>query len=748
MRLILRFFALAVAILLVALAAYAVNAFAGMRVSAQTSGSLRVAGLSAPVQIVRDGRGIPHIRAQSDDDLFFAQGFAEGSDRLFQMDFIRRFVYGRLAEVVGSPALHADQNARIVDIRGIVARQWLALGPRDRAMLQSFSDGVNAAMKQQPLPVEFRLLLYHPEPWKPQDSLAAGMATVLDLIDTWDDVIRRDGVGKHLGPRLRMIDLYAITDPAYDAPIAPPRPAPVPPLQTFGIDKALQRAASIEERAPVGSNEWAVGANHSATGRALLANDPHLRLGIPGVWYLVDLHSPNLHVAGGTLPGTPGVILGHNADVAWGATNATVVTEVVYRTTLKNARTRWEVFHVRFGRDARLGYKQTSHGFVAQSDGAGAYSVDWNAATLPRSPVIAFADLDRARSVNEALAALQRYPGPPQNFVIADRTGAAAYHIAGLIPNDPSWGLKVHAASDPHYAYVGFQDVPHVAPSRDAVLFTANNRTYGVGYPYRLSPSFAPPYRAARLKTLLHSKKRLGIADMAAFQTDTLSAPERDLARTTLAALRRKGLANERALSPYIASLTNWNGRFDPDSRGAAIVWETRRIAVAALARALVPDRYEDYQASADGSDFMLLMRLLRHGPNLDALLVTSFRQAVEAGGTRLLAPWSEYGKVTVHHPLNSLGFSFLNGATLPGDGDRYGLHVQTATASQSFRAVWDVGNWDAGGMTVPSGESGQPGSGHYTDQSPAWIAQRLIPLPFSDAAVRAAARATLTLQP
>ncbi len=743
----LRFFALAVLIFLAAIAIYGINAFAGMQAAAQTTGSLRVAGLSAPVQIVRDDRGIPHIRAQNDNDLFFAQGFAEGSDRLFQMDFIRRYVYGRLAEVVGSPALPSDQNARIVDIRGIVTRQWLALAPRDRAMLRSFSNGVNAAMQQQPLPVEFRLLLYRPEPWKPQDSLAAGMATVLDLIDSWDDVIRRDGVARHLAAPLRMVDLYTITDPAYDAPIAPPRPAPVPALKTFGIVKALQSAASLE-RAPVGSNEWAVGANRSTTGRALLANDPHLRLGIPGVWYLVDLQSPDLHVAGGTLPGTPGVILGHNAEVAWGATNATVVTEVVYRTTLMNARTRREVFHVRFGRDARMAYRQTAHGFVAQSDGAVGYSVDWNAATLPRSPVIAFAGLDRAHSVSDALKALRAYPGPPQNFVVADLSGAAAYTVAGLIPNDPSWGLKVHPATDPHYAYIGFQSVPQIAPSRDAILFTANNRTYGEGYPYRLSPSFAPPYRAARIKALLHSKRRLSIADMAGFQTDTLSAPERDLARATLAALHRKGLADDRALSPYIASLANWNGRFEANSRGAAIAWETRRIAVAALARALVPDRYEDYQASADGSDFMLLLRLLRHGPNLDALLVKSFRQAVEAGGTRLLAPWSEYGKVTVHHPLHSLGFSFLNGAMLPGDGDRYGVHVQTATASQSFRAVWDVGNWDAGGMSVPSGESGQPGSGHYTDQSPAWIAQRLVPLPFSDAAVRAAARATLTLQP
>ena len=737
---------LVIFILVAAIVLYGINALTGMRAAAQTSGTLHVAGLSAPVTIVRDDRGIPHIRARNDSDLFFAQGFVEGSDRLFQMDFIRRFVYGRLSEVVGAPALDTDQKSRIVDIRGIVARQWLALGPRERATLQSFSNGVNAAMRQEPLPVEFRLLLYRPEPWKPQDTLAAGMATVLDLIDSWDDVIRRDGVARQLGTSIPMTDLYTITDPAYDAPIAPAQPLPVPSLPPLLIEKALQQTASIE-RAPVGSNEWAIGANHSTTGRALLANDPHLRLGIPGVWYLVELRSPSLHIAGATLPGVPGVILGHNNDIAWGATDGTVVTEVVYHTNTKNAPTRWETFHVRFGRDVRTPYKQTAHGFVAQSNGSDSHAVDWNAATMPRTPVITFTGLNRARSIREALAALAPYPGPPQNFVLAERSGAVAYHLAGLIPHDPSWGLRVHPAGDPHYSYIGFQQLPQVAASRDALLFTANNRTYGAGYPYRLSPSFGPPYRAARIKMLLHSRPRLSIADMSAFQSDTLSLPERELARATLAAVRRRGLMKDRALSPYIAALANWNGRFEPDSHGAAIAFEVRRAAVAQMARSLVPKLYQDYQTSADGSDYMLLMRLLRAHPQ-DGLLVQSLRAVVKANGVHLLEPWSEYSAVTIRHPLASLGFSFLNGAKLPGDGDGYSIHVQRAASSQSFRAVWDVGNWDAGGITIPSGESGRPGSGHYTDQSPAWIAQRMIPLPFSDAAVRAAARATLTLQP
>lgn len=729
-------------VLLVAVAAYALNVAAGMHVAAQVSGTLRIPGLRAPVTIVRDDRYIPHIQAANDRDLFFAQGFAEGSDRLFQMDLVRRFVYGKLAEVFGSRALSADENARIVDIRGIVARQWQVMAPRDRETLQAFSDGVNAAMARQPVPVEFRMLLYKPQPWSPQDTLAAGMATVLDLIDSWDDVIRRDGVAKYGGPKIPMTDLYTITDPAYDAPIAPAKPQPVPSLPSMPPLRSFISGRSLEHP-PVGSNEVAIGADRSQTGRALLANDPHLRLSIPGVWYLVDLQSPRLHVAGAVLAGTPGVILGHNADIAWGATNATVVTDVVYRGSLKHTRKRREVFRVRLSGDVTATYYETTHGFVT-----GAYAVDWNAATRPASPLPALSALDRARNVRDALAALRSFPGPPQNFVVADRSGNAAYHIAGLVPDDPAWGLRVHAATDPHYGYIAFDRLPQTAASRSPLLFSANNRTYGAGYPYRLTANFAPPYRAARLRGLLRARKRLSVADLRAIQLDTLSLPERDLARDTVAALRRNGDSNDRAVAPYVSALSRWDGRFDPDSRGAAIAWALRGIAVAELANTLVPARAGDYEASSDGADLMLLMRALRERKAYDAVLISSFYQAIQNHGTRLLEPWGRFGEVTPRHALAALGFTFLNGPVFAGDGDRYSVHVQSPTFSQSFRAVWDVGNWNAGGIAIPNGESGEPGSGHYVDLAPAWKRGELAPLPFGEAAVRAAARATLTLLP
>jgi len=744
------------AALLLAIVVYAVNVLLGYVDVSQTSGTLQVTGLRQPVQIFRDGRDIPHIRAADDPDLFFAQGFVEGSDRLFQMDLLRRFVFGNLSEVMGPQALAADMHARVVDVEHIVARQWAAMNARDRVFLQAFADGVNAAMEREPLPVEFRLLLYRPRPWRPQDSLAAGMATALDLIDSWDDVLRRDEVARQRGSAPQL-DLYSITDPAYDAPIAPADPVAVPRLGARALRNPAKQSVmlSLPEKSADGSNEFAVGARRSHDGNALLANDPHLRVGIPGVWYLVDLRSNDFHAAGASLAGTPGVILGHNDDVAWGATNATVATESVYRDSLGHAQMRREIFHVRFENDATSDYYRTVHGFVVKTEGRTGFAVDWNADKTPRTPLDTFYGLDRAASIAQAAAALRSYPGPPQNFMLADRSGSIAYQMAGLVPDDPLWGLGVHDARDPPYRFIGFSAMPRVAPSKAAVLFTANNRTYGVGYRYRLSPNFAAPYRAARIRALLSQPKRFTIADLAKIQGDTFSAPELEIARATVAALRRKRLQSDRSLEAYAAALAAWNGRFDPQSRGAALAWQLRREAAQNVARFNAPPDGKPYIASANNAEVVLLLRLLREHPrgwwyrsDYDDLLVRSLRQVVRAEESRLLRPWSDFGAVTVRHPLSSLGLTFLNGATFPGDGDTYSIHVQTSNHGQSFRAVWDVGNWDAGGIVIPSGESGEPRSKHYIDQSAAWIAQRLLPLPFSDAAVRRATREVLLLKP
>ncbi|MBV8246801.1 MAG: penicillin acylase family protein [Candidatus Eremiobacteraeota bacterium] len=713
--------------------------------------------LRAPVTIARDERGIPHIKAQNEHDLFFADGYVEGSDRLFQMDLIRHFVYGRIAEMFGGAALDSDEEARVVDIPRITQREWNALPQDERDALTAFADGVNAAMQHEPLPFEYRLIALRPERWRPQDSLACGFATVLDLIDSWNDVYTRDFVGKVYG-QPGVDGLFPLSDPKYDVPLDPHAPFPLaslPPLAHSGRPFSNDVAATFEA-AELGSNNWVAGAAHSLTGHALLASDPHLRLGIPGVWYLIDLHAPGYHVAGASLAGTPGVILGHNDSVAWGATNGTVATETVYEVArLEPDIARDETFHVRFGRDVHRTYHRDANGFEVISGGLHVM-VHWNADLEPRSPLTTFDRLDRARSISGALSALATYPGPPQNFVLADATGLAAYHLAGEIPDDPAWGRRIHISTPVAFPNVPFEALPHVDANRNSIAWSSNNVIYGAGYRYRLSPAFAPPYRAYEVRTSLAARDKYSVDDFSQIQVATSSVAERELARDVIAAEGRAAASQSRRERDALAVLAAWDGRLEPDSTGAPLAWELKRAAVARFAGGLFGARNgAAYHATADGSDFVAVLRAVREDArgyvpddDYDRFLIRAFRDVLAAHPDIEHRTWGDYGDVAVRNPLSNLGVTWLNAPAMQGDGDSYTVRVQADGHSQSFRAVWDVGNWDAGGIVIPEGESGEPGSPHYTDLNADWQANRLIALPYSDAAVARHTRETLLLSP
>jgi len=729
MKTALRLVAALVALTLLAAATYAGNVVAGMHEAPQTSGTIAGMGVRAPVRILRDGRGVPHIRAQNLHDLFFAQGFVEGSDRLFQLDLTRRYVLGELAEILGAPLLATDEAARTVPVRSMVARQWDALGTNDRAMLQAFSDGINAAMAHEPTPPEFRLLAYRPQPWRPQDALVLGMATVLDLTDTWNDIAARSsayGRDTSLRTSANYNAVYPLSDPCYQAPVTKGLAAIKPPSRECVARRNLVAALAFS-RAPIGSNEWAAGANHTSTGRSLLANDPHLRLGIPGVWYLIDLQAPGYHAAGATLAGVPGVILGHSDALAWGATNGTVESLSVFDAPPNLARRNWhtERIRVRFGATVCKRYYRGRTLFGAHVLGNRFVVVRWKAYTTPRSPLGAFEELARARTIADGLAALRTYTGPPQNFALADASGRAGYILAGQVPNDPAWGRYIHPAADltQRYLDVPRSALPHVVPSRSAVVWPANNQMYGTGYPYRLSAQFAPPYRAYRISALLRSRSRYDVPYFAAMQMDTFSIPEHELAQRLLGeASQDVPGAGDPLVSTAIHELRGWNGYFDPSSHGASVMAGYRAWLL----------------AKTQGGILQLISQ-----QRLD-----DFPAYMAAHPRVVQQTWSLAGATTVKHPLAALGITFLNGSTFPGNGDIYTIHVQNQGFSQSFRAVWDVGNWDAGGITIPQGESGWPGSGHYTDEARAWMKGELLPLPYSRAAVDAATRERLTLAP
>jgi penicillin G amidase len=703
------------AVVVVGLAAFgfAINVLAGMRAHASDTGAISGLRLRAPVSVLRDDRGVPHILAQNDHDLFFAQGYVEGSDRLFQMDMLRRFTLGELSEVFGATSLATDKAKRAVPVRAMVEAQWRRLDLKSREILGAFSDGVNAAIEREPLPVEFRLLAYRPRAWTPQDSLAVGMATVLDLIDDWNAIAPRDAAYRRGGLKL-LGERFPFTDPCYDAPVTAG-------LRGIGPGPRCKRRSTkllseLEDaRAPAGSNEWAVGANRSLRGRALLANDPHLSIGIPGVWYLIDLHSPHFHAAGASLPGLPAVVLGHNERLAWGATSGTVTSLSVFAPPARLDRAGWQTerFAVRFQPGVAARYYRTAREFGITTLDGRFVLVRWSAYETPLSPAKSFIELDRAASIEAGVAALARYPGPTQNFVLADTSGRAAYLLAGQIPNDPVRGRWFHRATDlaQRYPTIPFERLPKVAPSRDAIVWTANNKMYDVAYPLALSPQFAPPYRAYRIAQLLRARKAYDVGYFAKMQMDALSLPEHALALVLAPAVRRRNSGLGEALAA-------WNGEMDGDSATATVVAGLR------------------------------LELTDRHNGRMPALLAAGAGPSIRAVGIPSPAPWRIAGAVPILHALSSLGINFLDGTTLPGHGDAFTLHVQTPGYTQSFRAVWDVGNWDAGGITLPQGESGEPGSGHYTDEAAAWVQGRLWPLPFGDAAVQRTAAHRETLLP
>lgn len=707
----LRHFKAAAATIFALLLVYASYAAAGMHAAANTGGRLTGMPLHAPVRIYRDGRDFPHIRAADDRDVFFAEGFAQASDRLFQMDLFRRYVYGRLSEVLGPIQLSTDEAMRAYDVHDIVDREWSALDTSDRRTLVAFSEGVNSAMRTQPLPVEFRLLLYRPDPWTPRDSLAVTLAMSASLGDTAENVVRRDELWRSLS-REEFDGLLPLSDAAYDVPAS---------TRYFRHASPLPKLAWTERHRvsipAFGSNAWAAGASKTTNGRALIANDPHLSLGIPDLWYAVELSAPGLHVAGVTIPGIPGVILGHNERVAWASTNAVVTTLSAFRIDrFDNAHWKREVFRVRFSQDAVKYYYRTAREF-AQDTSRGRILVRWAPYYDDRSALVTVFRLDRATGVEDALHVLRSYAGPPQNFLLADTNGRVAYHLGGVIPNDPAWGRYVHNSSERAHAFspIPFQRLPSTAPSRSGVLLSANNKMYGRGYPYRLSAMFAPPYRAYRIAQLLSNRFTYDVRYFARMQLDAVSPVDAEFAHRVA-----------RFAPPRTANLlARWDGAFSPASRAATLEHALR---FGAESVSLTP-----YSA------FDVARRPVAPAEYIDAIR--------DAARNEEVSPWGRAGEVDVFHPFGPIGFPFLNGTRFPGNGDQYTVRVQTAALSQSFRAVWEAGNWDRGGLSLPTGESGEIGSGHYDDLSPAWVRGDLQPLPFTDRAVLRAARTCLLLE-
>ena len=485
----------------------------------QTTGELRAPGLAAPVRVVRDRDGVPHITAESEADALFALGFVHAQDRLWQMEFQRRIGQGRLSELFGPATLSTDRFLRTLGVYRAAQSAFEALAPDTRALLEAYAAGVNASIEASAgsLPVEFVILGAEPEPWRPEDSLVWAKMMAWDLGGNWSEELLRASLEAQFGPEAaaELMPPSAADDPlilpdgGLGAAAAAPRdlaaqrdegaPAAAAPgearvyAELLAIGRELQALGFGGEH--VGSNNWVVAGSRTASGKPLLANDPHLGARIPSIWYLAHISGGSIDAVGATLPGLPGIVIGHNAHIAWGVTNTNPDVQDLFieRINQRNEvlyRGQWEPMtiiperiRVKGEDDVELFVRVTRHGPLISDliDGTGQpLAFRWTALDPEDGTLEAFLKVNRARNWDEFTAALRGYQAPMQNFVYADVEGNIGYYAPGALPvrarGDGTAPVEGWSGDYDWVGYAPFEALPHDYNPERGYIVTANNQ--------------------------------------------------------------------------------------------------------------------------------------------------------------------------------------------------------------------------------------------------------------------------------
>lgn len=772
------------------------------------AGALEIPGLHGPVEVFRDEWGVPHIVAGDDHDLYLATGFVQAQDRLFQMDLVRRVAWGRLAEVFGEDALPTDREHRVAGF-GRAARDILPrLHPETRAVLDAYAEGVNAFIETtRALPFEFTVLGLRPEPWTAEDTVAIGRFIGWTLGERVDPEVLTLEVRRRLGDAVAAWFCPPAPPPWID-PIAPDPPCPDPadcvepaPLPFPPLPDEVRRGRADPGRphgtgSSVGSNNWAVAPSRSTTGRALLASDPHLMITMPSFWHLVHQTAPGVDVIGAAPAGVPVVLIGRNRHIAWGLTNVGADVQDLYL--LKESpdgggtlgpggrvepyRFSDEVIRVKEGsgfREEPLRVRLTRHGPVLEED-AGApgwvLALRWTGHD-PSDEVRAFHLVNRARDFAQFREGVRHFGVSAQNFVYADAEGRIGYQLGGRIPVRRGWdGRGPAPGDDPGHEWLGdvlFEDLPWFLDPPSGVIATANQTPVGPRYPYPVTTSPDPPFRALRQEVLFGGARRLSPDDMAAAQADVVSEQARGFVPLLAAATEASGPLGEREQAA-LDLVRSWDLRYAVESAAPLIVQETynralrrtfsdelgawygrfaaiRFLASVALDRALL-DR--DHPAFDD--------RTTPTRETRDDVLAAAFREAVEAlshrhGDDPAGWRWGDEHRLALRHPFSRipvLGRLFVTGP-FPVDGCGFTLDATSSslgedhavTVGPSYRQIVDFSRPDRVLVAMTSGQSGHVLSPHYDDLTALWLDNRYADLTMDPAAVRALPD-RLTLRP
>ncbi|HVL58878.1 MAG TPA: penicillin acylase family protein [Burkholderiaceae bacterium] len=774
----------------------------------QASGELTVHGLHAELRLLRDRDGVVHVLASTPDDAYFGLGFAHGQDRLWQLEMNRRIVAGRLSEVLGPATLPTDLFLRTLGVRRNAERIVASLDTPTRTALQAYSDGINAAAsltRSRPwrLSPEFLVLGVRPEPWTPADSV--GWLTMMnwDLSGNHATELLRFELSEKLTSRqiAQLFDLEAVETADFAQLYRDIARKGVTAL----ID--LMPAAMVEG---AGSNNWVLDGTRTVSGRPLLANDPHLGLSAPSLWYLAHLSAPGLEVIGGTIPGLPFVVLGRNDRIAWGSTNTGPDTQDLYLERIEPTdparyrgpdgplefSVRTEVFSVKGRPDVVHQVRETRHGPVISDampalaevlrsrrmDQRFALAFAWTALRSDDRSIRAGLRINYARDWSEFLEAARDLHGPQQNLVYADVDGNIGFIAAGRVPvrrlDNDLRGLAPAPGWDPRYDWIGFvpfEELPQTFRPKDGVIVTANQRVVGKDYPHFLTAEWTLSFRHDRIVDLLSRQQRHDATSFARMQADTVSLAVRELLPRLLSA---PAADNPRAkwarelLSAWDATMA-----VDRPEPLIATAW------IDTLRRLVFEDEV--------GPE--LFVRLERHRGRHKAVLraltdpamshwcddvtttaVETCDQQIERGLEIALAELSRRHGDAIHrwrwghaHPALSEHRPFgrnrmlapLFDVRLPAPGDQFTVNAAShepwraerpfaARHGPAYRAIYDLADPQASVFIQSTGQSGHRLSPRYSDLARRWVAVEYLPMRTDRRWIERDARHELRLRP
>jgi penicillin G amidase len=734
----------------------------------QVAGEIEVEGLEAPVVIVRDRFAIPHIEAGSLLDATFALGFVHAQDRLFQMEFRRRLGAGRLAEIVGPAALPSDRFMRTLGLYRLAEASLAHLDPGTLAWLQAYADGINAflASRTGPLPPEF-LILGHVEvePWRPADSLVWLRLMALDLGVNYRDELLRARLARRLSDE-QIADIW----PSY------PDGAPTTLVEVARALPWDELAAALPPAPPggIGSNAWVVAGSRTSTGAPLLANDPHLGLRAPGVWYLTHLRAPEIELVGASMAGVPGIVLGHNGTIAWGFTNTGADVQDLFVERLDPEdparyllpggtaafERREEIVRIKGAPPLTLAIRQTRHGPVISDlipDAGGLFGSEhvvalaWTALAEDDRAAQALLRIGLARNWRQFVEATRDLGAPMQNILYADTSGQIGFIAPGRVPlrrnGDGRWPVPGWTGAHDWDGRVPFEALPRAVDPPGAILFNANNRVVPEDYPYLLTADWEAPYRARRLGQLLGAGP-FALQDFAAIQADELSLLAQDLLPMMLTAE-----PGGPGAADAMARLGAWDRVMRADAAEPLLFAAWYR----ELSRLIYADELGDTFEGFWGVRPQFMHRILtarqvwcddaRTGrietceelatAALEAALVDLSRRF---GADPAAWRWGEAHPATMDHPLfeREVVLDRLFNIRVESGGDSVTVNVGhfrpadrrrpfASTHAAGYRAIYDLADLNRSSFVAATGQSGNPLSPHYRDLTDLWASGRSV---------------------